>query len=108
MGIASYIIKTGLKKFFLPKYLQKPVGDSMQARLDMMNEYTKTLTGQHNVSKVWIEHLIKAGKGDELKTIVKYLRSPAADSISPWDRALLIHQAMDKLGMLKEIANLLH
>lgn len=108
MGLTGYIFKKGLKKFFLPTYMQKPVGDTMQARIDMMNQYTKTLTGQHNVSKVWIEHLIKAGHGEELKTIVKYLRSPAADSISAWDRALLIHQAMDKLGMLKEIANLLH
>lgn len=58
--------------------------------------------GQHNVSKVWIQHLTEAGKYNaaDLKMIIRYQRSPAADSISKWDRAALIHTAMEHLRTL--------
>ena len=108
MGIASYIIRTGLKKFFLPKYMQKPSPETVRQQLSYMQEYVKTLPGQHNVSKVWIQHLIDASKRNpaDLKTIIRYLRSPAADSISKWDRASLIHAAMEQLQQVIEAIHL--
>ena len=108
MGIVASLVKTAAKKFFLPKYMQKPSPETVRQQLGYMHEYVKTLPGQHNVSKVWIQHLIEAGKynASDLKTIIRYLRSPAADSISKWDRAALIHAAMEHLKTIVEAIHL--
>lgn len=108
MGIVSSLVKTAAKKFFLPKYMQRPSPDTVRERLKHMHEFTQSLPGQHNVSKVWIQHLIDGGKynASDLKTIIRYLRSPAADSISKWDRASLIHAAMEHLQTLMEAVHL--
>lgn len=108
MGIVSSLVKTAAKKFFLPKYMQKPSHDTVRERLRYMHEFTQSLPGQHNVSKVWIQHLIEAGKYNaaDLKTIIRYLRSPAADSINKWDRASLIHAAMEHLKTIVEAIHL--
>lgn len=104
MGIVSSLVKTTAKKFFLPKYIQRPSPDTVRERLKYMHEFTQSLVGQHNVSKVWIQHLIESGKynASDLKTIICYLRAPAADSISKWDLAALIHAAMEYLKTVVE------
>lgn len=98
----------GGKSFLLPKYMQKPSPQTMRQQLVFMHEYVQSLPGQHNVSKVWIKHLIDASKKNpnDLKTIIRYLRSPAADSISKWDRADLIHGAVSNLQKILEVIHM--
>ncbi|MCF8567704.1 hypothetical protein LLE49_23575 [Alicyclobacillus tolerans] len=107
MGVIGILIKSALKPF-KPSYMKPLPTQEVQKRIEYMQEFVKLLPGQHDVSKRWIQQLIEHGDASSLKLIVRYLRSDAADSIGKWDRALLLHQAIEKLDLVKTLTDLMH
>ncbi len=106
MGVLGSILKVGGKS------LGKKVGsigmdrDPYAPTAEKLRQWAHELKDDHGVCKDYIESLIRYGKTSELKQVIQYLKSSAADNLSKFDRAQLIHQAMEKIDVLKLMSEL--
>lgn len=75
---------------------------------EQLREYARNLLHDTGWNKEGMKSLIEAGRTRELKYIIAYLKSDRAVDISKWDRATLIHEAAQKLDVLKIFSDLMH
>lgn len=97
MAFVGYVARQLAKKFTVTAKVET----DPDMRLKYIESLTKGLKDDGGMSKALLHELIKRAKTPELREIIKYLRSPKADGIDFYERAQMVHEAAERIGVLK-------
>ena len=84
-----------------------PKAESFAERAERLRGQIADLKDAHGVSRAYVMDLLAVARKKDLPTIIQYLKSADAVGISKWDRAVLIHRAIEKLDILNIMSHLL-